>query len=182
MHPPQYALVAYVRNSVGEFVEGLRRDVHPKQAHLPTHITILPPRALQGTQEEALAIMERVCREVEPFEVVLGEVATFMPVTPTIFIRLAHAGYRLRELHDRLNVGALYADESWPYMPHLTIAKMDSAEEAERTLETSRRRWDEFPNARRVLVDELTFVREAGPDRWMDLAPVPLGRRLAPTR
>ena len=29
MLTPRYALVAYVRNPVGEFVEGLRRQLHP---------------------------------------------------------------------------------------------------------------------------------------------------------
>ncbi len=36
--PVQYALVAYVRSELGEFVEELRRELHPAHAHLPTHI------------------------------------------------------------------------------------------------------------------------------------------------
>ena len=87
----------------------------------------------------------------------------------------------MRELHDRLNVGPLHADEPWPYMPHLTIAKMDTAEQSTRVYEEGRRRWDECKCARRVLIDQLTFVRQAGLDRWTDLAPVRLGQRLAPT-
>ena len=182
MAPPQYALVAYVKSPVGGFVEGLRREFHPTQAHLPAHLSILPPRVLQGSEAEALATVERTCRDVEPFEIVLGEVATFVPVTPTVFIRVAHAGYRLRELHDRLNLGVLGAEEQWPYMPHLTIFRMDTAEQAEPALEEARRRWEKYLDSRRVLIEQLTFVREAGDNRWMDLAPVPLGRRLAPTR
>ena len=111
----------------------------------------------------------------------LGEVATFTPVTPTVFIRVAHAAYRMRELHDRVNVGALHAEEQWPYMPHLTIFRMDTAEQAAAALEEARRRWDDYRESRRVLIDQLTFVRQVGANRWMDLAPVPLGRRLAPT-
>jgi len=128
MDPLQYAIVAYLRDPVGEFVEGLRAEVQPKHAHLPAHISVLPPRALRGTEAEALESMEYVCQGIQPFEVSLGEVATFLPLTPTVFIRVAHAAYRMRELHDRLNVGPLHADEPWPYMPHLTIAKMDTAE------------------------------------------------------
>jgi len=182
MTPPQYALVAYVRNSVGEFVESLRREFHPKHAHLPAHISVLPPRRLQGSERDALDILERVCRQVEPFEIVLGEVASFAPITPTVFVRVAHAAYRMRELHDRINSGALCADEPWPYMPHLTIVRMDTPEEIAPVLEEARRRWSEFRGSRRLLLEQLTFVREAGENRWTDLAPVPLGRRLAPTR
>ena len=182
MDPLQYAIVAYLRDPVGGFVEGLRAEVHPKHAHLPAHISILPPRPLRGTEAEALETMEYVCQAIQPFEVGLGEVATFLPLTPTVFIRVAHAAYRMRELHDRLNVGPLHADESWPYMPHLTIAKMDSPGEATRVLEEARERWENCRCPRRVLIGELTFVRQVATDRWLDIAPVPLGRRLAPTQ
>ncbi len=181
MMPPQYALVAYVRNSVGEFVESLRREFHPKHAHLPSHISVLPPRLLQGSEQEAMEILERVCREYDPFEVVLGEVAAFTPLTPTVFLRLAHAAYRMRELHDQLNVGTLHADEPFPYMPHLTIFRMDTAAEAELAFEEARRRWAQYAGSRRLLLEQLTFVRQAGEDRWVDLATVTLGRRLAHT-
>jgi 2'-5' RNA ligase len=137
---------------------------------------------LQGSESDALEIVEGVCREVDPFEIVLGEVATFIPVTPTVFIRVAHAAYRMRELHDRLNLGPLRAQEQWPYMPHLTIVRMDTTEQAVPALEEARRRWETYPESRRVLIDQLTFVREAGANSWVDLAPIPLGRRLAPTR
>lgn len=182
MDAVQYAIVAYLHDPVGAFVEGLRREMHPKHAHLPAHISILPPRPLLGTEAEALESMEHVCESIAPFEIVMGEVATFAPTTPTVFIRLAHAAYRMRELHDRLNTGALHADESWPYMPHLTIAKMDTQEQSARILEEARRRWDEYAGTRTIVIEELTFVRQAGLDRWVDIAPVPLGRRLAPTR
>ncbi len=181
MDPQQYAIVAYLRDPAGQFVEALRAEMHPKHAHLPAHISILPPRPLRGTEAEALEALEYVCQSIEPFEITLGEVATFLPTTPTVFIRVAHAAYRMRELHDRLNIGPLHADEPWPYMPHLTIAKMDSSEQAMKVYEEARRRWQDCPCTRRVLIDQLTFVRQAGTDRWDDIAPVPLGRRLAPT-
>ena len=182
MDSVQYAIVAYLRDPIGEFVEGMRREVHPKHAHLPAHISILPPRPLGGTEAEAVETMERVCEQISPFEIQFGEVTTFAPTTPTVFIRLAHAAYRMRELHDRLNVGPLHAEEPWPYMPHLTVAKMDTEEQAQQVLDEARIRWSECDCTRRVTIQELTFVRQAGPDRWVDIAPVPLGRRLAPTR
>ena len=46
----RYALVAYVRNPVGEFVESLRRELHPELPHLAAHVTLLPPRFLAGTE------------------------------------------------------------------------------------------------------------------------------------
>jgi 2'-5' RNA ligase len=175
----QYALVAYIRNSVGEFVEQLRGELHPAHAHLPAHITVLPPRRLTGNEADALSLVERMCQDVNPFEVTLGDVENFMPITPTVFIRVGFAAYRLRELHDSLNVEALHCDEQWPYMPHLTIVKVDTMEAASQALRVARQRWAGFEEPRKVWVDELTFVRSGNDcDTWVDIAPVKLGKHL----
>jgi 2'-5' RNA ligase len=178
MQSPRYALVAYVRNAVGEFVENLRQELHPDLLHLPAHVTILPPRCLQGGELSALETLEDICSQSEPFEVTLGDVETFVPVTPTVFIRVAHSAYRLHELHTRLNTQALAAQEEWPYMPHLTIVKLSSEELAQQAYIFSRDRWAQFAGSRHVPVSELTFVRERDQHGWVDLAGVPLGRSL----
>lgn len=180
MNAPLYALVTYVRNSAGEFVENLRRDLHPEHPDLAAHLTILPPRHLLGTETEAYDTIAEVCSKVNPFEVGLGDVESFMPITPTIFIRVAHGAYRVRELHDHVNSGPLFYDEQWPYMPHLTIIKLSEPDEAAAAVEHARRRWADYQGSRRILIDEVTFVR-GGKDlyTWEDLAPIPLGRSVA---
>jgi 2'-5' RNA ligase len=174
-----HALVAYVKHPVGEFVENLRRELHPEHPDWPAHITVLPPRSLNGSEAESLQLIEDVCGKVGPFEVEMGDVETFAPTTPTVFIRVAHAAYRMRELHDHLNSGPLYLHEPWPYMPHLTIVKLPETEEAQRTLQTARERWANFRGDRHITIDCLTFVRGGIGAEWIDLAPVPLGRKLA---
>lgn len=178
MAGPRYAVVAYVRNPVGEFVENLRRELLPGVPFLPAHLTILPPRELKNGEGRALEMVEEACREASPFEVTMGDVETFVPVTPTVFIRVAHAAYRMRELHDRLNAGTLQAEEQWPYMPHLTIAKLSQIEEAQRVYGAAHKRWNDFQGSRRIYVGQLTFVREKTENSWVDLAPVPLGGSL----
>src|SRR5215469_11772709 len=171
----RYALVAYVKNDVGEFVERLRKELHPELPHLATHVTVLPPRCLHGSESAALENLEQYCKQVEPFEVSLGEVETFIPVTPTVFIRVAHAAYRMRELHDLLNTGGLTGNEEWPYMPHLTIVKMGAEEQAQYAYRVARTRWADFEGYRSIDICDLTFVREEGPYRWIDVAGIPLG-------
>ena len=182
MPSPRYALVAYVRNPVGEFVERLRRRLHPELPHLAAHLTVLPPRILQDTELSARETLEEVCSQIEPFEVTLGDVETFFPLTPTVYIRVAHAAYRMRELHDRLNTKALAAQEEWPYMPHLTIVKMSAEQQAQQAYRVACERWTHFEGSRNIPVNELTFVREEEQNRWVDLAGVPLGRQLATPR
>jgi 2'-5' RNA ligase len=178
MYNPRYALVAYVSGAVGEFVAALRQELHPDLPHLPAHLTLLPPRHLQGSEIAALEILEEVCGRVEPFEVVLGEAETFVPVTPTVFIRVDQGAPHMRDLHQRLNTGVLSAVEEWPYMPHLTIAKLSSEAVAEQAYLTARDRWAQYQGTRRIAIRELTFVCEQEQNRWKDLAGVPLGRSL----
>jgi 2'-5' RNA ligase len=81
----------------------------------------------------------------------------------------------MRELHDRLNRGGLEFKEPWPYMPHLTIVKMDTVEEASKVVEIARQRWKTYKDARSVRIESLTLVKGTG-ERWVDLANVSLGR------
>jgi 2'-5' RNA ligase len=171
--PIQYALVAYVKSALGEFVEDLRRELHPAHAHLPTHLTVLPPRPLLGSEEDAVTMLRQMSAPVAAFEVELGEVESFLPITPTVFIRVSYAGYRMRELHDLLNRDGLAYNETLPYMPHVTIAKLDSNERAAEVLRSSKTRWDNYPGSHRISVERLTFVR-GSEDTWTDLAEINL--------
>lgn len=175
---PRYALVAYVNNPAGEFVEKLRRELHPDLPHLAAHLTILPPRQLGGTESAALQVLERICGREEPFHVTLGAVETFVPITPTVFIRVDADASRMCELHRKLNVDELRCQEEWPYIPHLTIAKMGGEQPARSAFEVARERWHDYTGTRRILLEKLTFVREDGQNCWIDLAPVRLGSSL----
>ena len=88
------------------------------------HLSILPPRCLQDTESAALQVLERICSAEEPFEVTLGDVETFIPVTPTVLHPRRGRAARMIELHSKLNTEALAFKEEWPYIPHLTIVKM----------------------------------------------------------
>ena len=151
----------------------------PNSLILAAHLTVLPPRLLQGTERSAVETTRRkVCSQVAPFKVTLGDVETFIPRTPTVFIRVAEASYRMRELHDQLNTNTLAFQEEWPYMPHLTIVKMSDESQAQRAYRVARERWTHFEGSRDIQVSELTFVREDEQNCWVDLAGVPLGGQL----
>ena len=179
MLKPRYALVAYVKSPAGEFVENLRRELHPDLPHMPAHLTILPPRQLQGTENAALQLLDRLCGQEEPFAVSLASMETFIPVTPTVYIRVEEAS-RLCDLHSRLNTGVLAFREEWPYIPHITLVKMSAEQPAQEAFKFARERWDRYSGGRRILLEKLTFVREEDQNCWVDLAPVPLGRTLVP--
>ena len=159
-------------------MENLRRELHPDLPLLAAHLTILPPRPLNGSENSALQVLERICGTEEPFEVSLGSVETFIPVTPTVFIRVDSGAPRMSELHRKLNIEELEFAEEWPYIPHLTIVKMTSEQAAQAAFDIARQRWSEYSGGRRISLEKLIFVREQSPNCWVDLAPVMLGRRL----
>lgn len=181
MESSRYALVAYVHHPVGQFVEELRRELHPVMPHMPAHLTILPPRQLAGPLQAALDFLEEACSRVVPFDVEMGDVQTFLPTTPTVFIQVKRAAYRMRELHDQLCVHALNCPEAWPYVPHMTILKTELDEQALEATVMARDRWAEYQGPRTIHVDELMFVRETD-GVWQDVARFPLGRALLSTR
>jgi 2'-5' RNA ligase len=120
-------------------------------------------------------VLQEVCAAARPFDITMGDVETFIPATPTVFLRVAYGAYRMRELHDAINRNGLEFCEPWPYMPHMTILKADTMEDARKVVEIARRRWDCFKDGRKIRIDSLTFVKGNG-ERWLDLAPVPLGK------
>ena len=164
-----YAVIAYVRSPVGIFVEELRRELHPAHTHADAHLTILPPRPLCGSGQDALQLLAEVAKSTGRFEVTMGEVETFVPVTPTVFLRVARGAYRMRELRERLNRDSLCFEEPWPYMPHLTIAKMDDCAEADKVLSAARERWKSYSGSRSAMIESLTLVKGSG-ERWLDVA------------
>lgn len=142
---------------------------------MATHLTILPPRELAGSEAAALEFLEEACSRVIPFKVELGDVESFLPTTPTVFIQVKHGAYRIRELHDQLCTRGLGCEESWPYIPHITVLKADVDDEARAALQVARERWAAFQGSHDVHVEQLMFVREQD-GIWQDVAPVALGR------
>jgi 2'-5' RNA ligase len=176
LRPPHYAVVAYVRNQIGHFVEDLRRELHPDHAHLAAHVTVLPPRRLNGSEEEAVRSLQEHSARFAPFDVQLGDVETFCPRTPTVFLRVKRSAHRFRDLHDELNTGPLRCDELWPYMPHLTIVKMLELCETDQAVVKARERWAHYSGTKSAHVEELTFVREGENNQWIDLATIRLNQ------
>lgn len=181
MQVERYGLVAYVRNSLGQFVESLRRDLHPSLPQFTAHLTVLPPRFLQGTESAAVRKLEALCSDSDAFEVQLDGVASFCPLTPTVFVQVVRGAEHMQALHRKLNQAELASEENWEYTPHLTIVKMAAIDEALEALPVAQNRWREYGGPRRVLIDELAFVREIDRESnsWTDVAPIRLGRRVA---
>lgn len=121
------------------------------------------------------------CALVEPFEVRLEGVSTFWPVNGVVYLSFGTGLERLIQLHDTLNCGNLAQEETYTYIPHVTLAQeLDEAVTRDVLAEISRV-WSRFAGDLSFRIESLSFVQQTSNNRWVDLAPIPLGVLLAPT-
>src|SRR5947199_8852836 len=99
----QYALVAYLRGPLGRFVEALRTELYADHAHLAAHVTVLPPRNLQGSEADAIRHLQQVVNQFAPFEVEFGDVQSFAPSTAAVFLVLSKSAQCFCDIHKAFN-------------------------------------------------------------------------------
>lgn len=163
-----YAVVAYIPEPLGSFLNQLRAELVPG-CLLRSHLTILPPRRLTAPQEVLSAELDRLASGSSAFEVALGEVETF-DSTGVIYLSLAAGREQVEQLHAALNHGVLFAEDQFPFHPHVTVAQNLGALPFDEVLARARRRWQECRLPRQFTVSELTLVRNADPACWEDLS------------
>lgn len=168
----QYALVSYIPDPLGVFLDRLRLELVPGcSPH--AHVTILPPRPICASQEQAASEIMAEASDVPGFEVVLGNVEVF-PVSKVIYIGLKQGEEQLREMYRMLNRGAVAYDEPFPYHPHVTLAQNFPLDQVDRLHDLASRRWAEYKHTRRFTVDALDFVKNLYGNSWADLTNVHL--------
>ena len=163
-----YALVSYIPEPLGSFLDTLSCSLVPGcRSH--AHVTLLPPRHLNGSLEEALEVLSAKTRTIAPFELQITDIQIFN-VTSVIFANIGLGRDRLLELHQQLNVGALHYEECFPFHPHVTLAIDTEHEDISELADEARRRWMEYPHSRRFLVESFNFVHNVAVKDWEEIA------------
>jgi 2'-5' RNA ligase len=174
---PQFALVSYIADPLGKYLDELRLRLVPScKPH--AHVTILPPRTLSGTAEQAVAGIRRLAPEFDPITIRLGEVAKF-PVSNVIYIDIAAGREALFDMFHAMNSGAVSFREPFPYHPHITLVMpspdvLSPDKDPAKLLEEARREWAAYPYERVFRVETLSFVQSYDRCCWTDLEDIPL--------
>jgi hypothetical protein len=172
-----YALVTYIPEPLGKFLDGLRIELMPGcQPH--AHISLLPPRPLDADWHAASEHARSLLEQSEPFEIEFTRPAIF-PVTGVIYLEVGAGHETLLRLHQSLNMGAVAFAEPFPYYPHSTLAQGVTPERVEELHQLAMRRWQDFPGPHRFLANRAVFVQNLNGNRWVDLATLWLGRLAA---
>jgi 2'-5' RNA ligase len=175
-----YALVAYLPDPLRKFLDDLRRELVPGCAP-HAHVTVLPPRPLSGTPEEAMQSARSRLSEFSPFELTIAGVEVF-ETTDVIFLAIGEGRQNLLLMHRALNAGPLEYTEPYPYHPHITLAQDLNNHQSIELKTVAARRWADYSLSRSFTVDSLVFVQNITPNVWVDLAhfqlhPAPSVRR-----
>src|SRR5712692_2515517 len=116
-----FSFVTYIPDPLRKFLDDLRRELVP--GFVPNaHLTILPPRPLSGTPEDAIETIRARISDFSPFEIETGEVLVF-PVSDVIYLSIKEGSKELLPMYKSLNVGPLQYQEPFPYHPHITLAQ-----------------------------------------------------------
>ena len=167
-----FALVSYLSEPLAAFLNRLRCDLAP-ECVAKAHVTVLPPRPLNGSPEEAWQELQRSLQDFQPFRVELGEINVF-PGLEAVYLSIKRGYQELERMHAALNAGRLAYEEPFPYYPHLTLVQELPPPELAAAMEMAAARWREFPHPRGFTVDRLTFVQNTLENRWTDLAAMDL--------
>jgi 2'-5' RNA ligase len=168
----------------------VRAELAPDQKHLRAHVTTLHPRLLSSANLErstipqdsltqieraACAIVERAAGQLAPIRVSFGEVTTFSPAHPTVYLPVEDGARHLRYLNGVLKSGPLNSPDPWVYVPHLTLATLPDNDAAVSASHRAAEKWHAYRGPCEYLIEELSLVREDAPDGWLDLYSVRLG-------
>ena len=168
-----FALVIYIPDPLGAFLDNLRRELVPHY-NPHAHVSVLPPRPLSVDWQTASKQVQALAENWPPFDVEATEVAIF-PTTEVIYIEVGAGAPELRGMHSAMNRDALASCEPYPYHPHITLAQGIQTSDVPAAYELAVRRWKEFRGQRRFRADRAFFVQNTVHDVWIDLASYPLG-------
>jgi 2'-5' RNA ligase len=168
-----FALVSYIPEPLAGFLDRLRQELVPN-CFLRAHVTILPPRPISASPEDAWKIIKGVAPKLSPFEVELNGVKVF-PVSDVIYVQLSVGSEELRLMHAAMNVGGLYFQEPFPYHPHITLAQDLKPDELDELVSVARARWVECSFPKTFSVEKIVFVQNTRRNEWLDLGECRLG-------
>jgi hypothetical protein len=168
-----FALVVYIPDPLGQFLDDLRRELVP--AYKPcAHVSVLPPRPLAVDWRIASRELRALAKNWAPFDIELTEIGVF-PVTDVIYLELGQGATELEEMHAVMASRCLAFQEPFAYHPHVTLAQEISHYQVDACRRQAQRRWREYDGPRRFRASSAVFVQSTLSNCWIDLAKYPLG-------
>jgi 2'-5' RNA ligase len=169
----QYALVAYVPDPLGSYLDGLRAELAPSMNPGRSHVTLLQPRPLAGDPAGVWSRLQRSTRDFSSFEIDATGVDTF-DESGVVYLSIGSGSRELEQMHLRLNVDGAAHVEPYPFQPHITIAQGLGGRRLEEAASRAKQYWADYDGPRSFRVRRFHFVRYTVRGLWLDLDHVDL--------
>jgi 2'-5' RNA ligase len=168
-----FALVIYIPDPLGRFLDDLRRDLVPG-CNPHAHVSVLPPRPL-AVDWQVAGEQVRVCAaNWAPFDIVLQRIRIF-PVTNVIYLELGEGETEMFRIHAAINSQALEFDEPFEYHPHITLAQEIPPGQVAAVNRRAQDLWDGYTGPRTFRAERTALVQNTLGNCWLDLAEFSLG-------
>jgi 2'-5' RNA ligase len=171
-----FALVTYIPEPLGSFLYSLRHSL-PGDDKPQAHITVLPPRPLKADVDSVSRQARIKLSRFAPFVVELSGIKAF-PITNILYLEIAGGRSTLHELHDALNTGLLAHEESFDFLPHLTISGPVPLKSLAKLRAQAKRVWREPFGETKFEVNEIVALWQplhGSPEDWNRLWSQKLG-------
>lgn len=140
-----------------------------RAAHIPTHITLLPPTPATLEEVESLRKhLSQVTATIAPFPVVLRGTGTFRPISQVVYIQVAQGVATCEQLELQVRSGPLDRPLDFPYHPHVTVAHDLPPEVLDQAFQELADFHAEY------LADEITMYLHHGDGVWWEADRFPL--------
>ncbi len=168
-----YALVIYIPDPLGRFLDDLRKELVPG-CNPHAHVSVLPPRPI-AVDWQVAGEQVRVCAgNWTPFEIGLEGIRIF-PVTNVIYVELGKGAEEMFRIHAAMNSQALEFDEPFIYHPHITLAQEIPPAGVAAVHRRAQEIWGAYSGPRSFRAERATFVQNTLGNCWIDLAEFSLG-------
>jgi 2'-5' RNA ligase len=95
----------------------------PNAERIVPHVTLLPPTPVAPeTLPEIEEHLRTVAANLEPFDIRLRGSATFLPISPVVFVPLVLGIAECEQIERAVRSGPLRRTIGYPYHPHVTVA------------------------------------------------------------
>lgn len=161
---PIFTLVAYIPEPLGGFLTALRAAL-PDQKGGVAHLTLLPPRPLQGDMNGASAELQQSLQAFQSYKVDLAGVERF-ETTGVVYLAVGEGDSESRRIHRTLNNGPFSFSEPFEYTPHITLACPPPGADPESVARAAKQLWADCPYPKHFELKAVDFLRQNPDGLW----------------
>ncbi|MGM8214634.1 YjcG family protein [Bacillaceae bacterium W0354] len=123
MSKTTYGIAVFPSKKVQDIANSYRMRYDPSYEKIPPHITLKERFEASEVELEAMIKeLNKLAKNMKPFEIEINKVSSFSPVTNTVYLKVV-PHEQLDYLNDQLHQGVFPAERKYSFVPHITISQ-----------------------------------------------------------